>query len=355
VVVRVVVVGASGNVGTSVVEALAAEPEVTDVVGLARRRPAWEAPKTTWVEADVAADALVPHFRGAGAVIHLAWLFQPTHRPDVTWRANAVGSARLFQAVAEAHVPVLIYASSVGAYSPGPKDEPGVDETWPTHGFPLAAYSREKAYVERLLDTLEAQHPGIRVVRMRPGFIFKRESASEQRRLFAGPLLPGRLLRPGLIPVLPDVPNLRFQALHTADAAQAYRLALTLPVSGAFNLAAEPVVDGSRLAELLGARLQRVPAGALRVSLAAAWHLHLTPASPHLFELALALPVLNTRRAREELGWVPAHTSLDALSEFLQGLREGAGMETPPLDPRSGGPLRVREVLTATGERDKSG
>ena len=43
---RVVVTGATGNVGTSVVSALAADPNVTEIVGLARRAPDWDAPKT---------------------------------------------------------------------------------------------------------------------------------------------------------------------------------------------------------------------------------------------------------------------------------------------------------------------
>ena len=126
----------------------------------------------------------------------------------------------------------------MGAYSPGPKDRP-VDENWPTHGWPPAAYTREKAYGERVLDTCERDHPDIRLVRLRPGFIFKQESAAAQRRLFAGPLLPPWLTQPGLIPAVPDLPGLRLQALHSADAGEAYRLALTRNVRGAFNIAAD--------------------------------------------------------------------------------------------------------------------
>ncbi len=88
---------------------------------------------------------------GADVVVHLAWLFQPTHRPDITWRANVDGSRRVFEAVAAADVPALVHASSVGAYSPRTSEQP-VDESWPTHGVPTAAYSREKAYVERTLN-----------------------------------------------------------------------------------------------------------------------------------------------------------------------------------------------------------
>jgi nucleoside-diphosphate-sugar epimerase len=71
------------------------------------------------------------------------------------------GSARVFLAVAEAGVPALVYASSVGAYSPGPKDD-RVDESWPTGGVAASPYSRQKSEVERRLDRFEAEHPGIR-------------------------------------------------------------------------------------------------------------------------------------------------------------------------------------------------
>jgi UDP-glucose 4-epimerase len=346
---RVVIVGATGNVGTSVVETLGQDPEVRSILGLARRLPEWTAPKTEWLSADVTEADLVSLFRGADVVVHLAWLFQPTHQPATTWRSNVLGSIRVFNAVAEAGVPAVVYASSVGAYSPGPKDR-AVDENWPTNGWPTAAYTREKAYLERVLDSFELRNPDIRVVRLRPGFIFKRQAASEQRRLFAGPLLPNRLVRPALIPVVPDLPGLRFQALHTADAAEAYRLAALRPVRGAFNIAADPVVDATVLADCLNARAVRAPVWPLRAALSAGWHLHLLPASPALFDAVLHLPIMDITRATTELGWSARHTAREAIAEFLQGLQQGAGMPTPPLAAQvSGG--RVHEVATGIGQR----
>jgi nucleoside-diphosphate-sugar epimerase len=347
---RVVVVGATGNVGTSLVPALVAEPEVTSVLGLARRLPGWRPDGVEWATGDIASDDLVAHLRGADVVVHLAWLFQPTHDPVLTWRVNVLGGIRVFRAAIEAGVSALVYASSVGAYSPGPKDRP-VDEGWATDGWPTAGYTREKAYLERVLDGLEAEQPRLRVVRMRPGFLFKREAATEQRRLFAGPLVPGALVRPDLIPIVPDLAGLRFQALHTDDAAEAFRQAVVRPVRGAFNLAADPVVDAAELARLLGARTVRVPTAAVRAALASAWHLHLLPVAPQLLDAVLRLPIMDTTRARDELGWRPLHGSLDALREFLDGLREGGGLDTPPLAPHSSGPLRLREIITGAGAR----
>ncbi|MEU6405024.1 SDR family oxidoreductase [Streptomyces sp. NPDC046985] len=329
---RVVVTGATGNVGTSVVRLLSEDPDVASVRGLARRIPQWSPPKTEWAAVDVASEqaGLAEQFADADAVIHLAWAFQPTHDPATTWRTNVLGSIRVFEAVAAAGVPVLVHASSVGAYSPGPKDR-AVDESWPTHGWPDAAYTREKAYLERALDTFERDHPDIRVVRMRPGFLFKAESASEQRRIFGGRFLPGPLARPELLPFLPDVPGLRVQTLHSDDGARAYLLALRREVRGAFNLAAEPPLDAEVLGELLGARPVRLPRTAVRSAIAAAWNLRLLPASPHLFDAVLRLPLMDCTRAHTELGWRPLRTATEAIEEFLLGFQRGAGAETAPM------------------------
>jgi nucleoside-diphosphate-sugar epimerase len=335
---RIVVTGATGNVGTSVVRLLSEDPEVGSVLGLARRMPDWSPPKTDWAPVDLASEQadLVSLFEGASAVVHLAWAFQPTHDPAATWRTNVLGSIRVFEAVATARVPTLVHASSVGAYSPGPKDH-AVDESWPTHGWPDAAYCREKAYLERALDAFGMTHPDVRVVRMRPAFLFKRESASEQRRIFGGRFLPGPLARPELLPFLPDVAGLRVQALHTDDAAAAYRLAVLSDVRGAFNLAAEPPVDAELLGEMLGTRKVRLPRTAARSAIAAAWGLHLLPASPHLFDAVLRLPLMDCTRAHTELGWRPERTAPEVLEEWLQGMQRGEGAATEPLKGRKVG------------------
>jgi nucleoside-diphosphate-sugar epimerase len=344
-----VVVGATGNVGTSLLAALADEPSVDSVLGVARRRPELGLGKTEWAQSDIAGDDLVPLFRGADAVVHLAWLIQPSHDLAWLWRTNVDGSTRLFRAVAEAGVPTLVYASSVGAYSRGPKER-AVDESWPAHGIPTSFYARHKAEVERRLDRFEHEHPAIRVVRLRPGLIFKREAASAIRRLFAGPFLVNPLLRPSLIPVVPDIPGLRFQAVHSYDVADAYRLALTRDVRGAFNVAADPVLDPEELGRVLDARPVRVPAGLVRRLIWLTWRLHVQPTPPGWLDLALAVPILDTTRARDELGWLPRFSSSEALTDLLAGLREGAGLETPPLTPKKS---RVEEVLTGVGATEK--
>jgi nucleoside-diphosphate-sugar epimerase len=333
------------------VGALTGDERVTEVVGIARRPPDWQPPRTRWVSADIARDDLQPHFAGADAVINLAWLIQPSRDGPELERVNVDGSRRVFQAAADAGVPALVHASSIGVYSPGPKDR-RVDESWPRDGVATSFYARHKAAAERALDEVEAASPRMRVVRLRPGLIFKREAGPEVRRLFAGPLVPARLLRPGLVPILPLPDRLVLQAVHADDVGEAYRLAaLSEQARGAYNIAAEPVLDPSRLAAALRARRVHVPERALRVLADATWRAHLQPSPPGWLDMGLAVPVMDVRRAREELGWAPRRSASEALLELLEGMRAPEGMPTPPLEPHAGGPARVRELLTGLGRR----
>lgn len=344
---RIAVTGASGNIGSHLVEALRAEPAVEEVVGISRRRPADLADGVSWVAADVASDDLVPALRDTDALVHLAWLIQPSHDEEILWRANVVGTERVLSACDAAGVPTIVHASSLAVYRPGPKQP--VDESWPTDGIATSPYARAKAYAERLVDLYQAEHPSSRVVRLRPALVLQRAAAEEIRRLFLGPFVPNRLLRAAL-PLVPQHPNLRFQVVHSADCADAFRRAvLDDAAQGAYNVAAEPVLDPQALGRLLGARPVPVASGLLRAAADLTWRLRLQPADPGWVDIVLRSPLLDTTRIRDELGWEPSRRGDDVLEELLTGIEQGAGGATPPLSPAAGGPLRSDEVATAVG------
>lgn len=351
---RIVIIGGTGNIGTALIRVLGAGHELHVV---ARRSLAHHGslPESATVHAlDISHDDLRPVLAEADAVVHLGWLFQPSHQPEVTWHNNVVGTARVLNSIRPGRASVLVVASSIAAYSPARGSEP-VAESYSTHGTSSAAYCREKAYVERLLDVFEADHPDVRVVRLRPAFVFQRTSAAQQRRLFGGPLVPGHLLRPRLLPALPVPRGLSLQAVHSDDVGAAAEAALMSDARGAFNLAADDVLERDQLAALFEARGITVPPRLVRGALAAGWHLRLAPAPPSLFDALLLLPRLSTERARTQLGWDPQHSAADALGTMLAGLRTGTGGTTPPLDPHAGGTARWRELATGSGQRSSDG
>ena len=348
---RVVVVGASGNVGVALLRELSGQDGITGVVGIARRLPRLELPKVTWRAADILDADLDALFAGADGVVHLAWAIQPARDRALTRAIDVDGSARVFAAAARAGVGVLVHASSVGAYSPGPHDR-RVGEDWPTDGIASSFYSVDKAAAERELDRVEAAHPELRVVRLRPGIVMQRGAAEEIRRLFLGPFVPNRLISPRWVPVVPDVQGVCFQAVHAADLAVAYRLALTTPhARGAYNVAADPPLDLRRIARALKALPVPVPAGLARAVAAATWRARLQPTPPGWLDLGLHAPLMDTSRIRDELGWRPARTAVEALEDLLDGLHDGAGDATAPLAAGDEAPGRAQEVATGLGAR----
>ncbi|QFZ18027.1 NAD-dependent epimerase/dehydratase family protein [Saccharothrix syringae] len=323
---RVVVTGASGNVGTALRRALA--PTGVEVTGIARRVP--PRADTRWVSCDLGAPAaeavLTREFTGADAVVHLAWAIQPTTgEPDMR-RTNVTGSAHVLRAAARAGVPHVVVASSVAAYTPTSTSAP-VDEGWPCNGVPGSAYSAQKVELERMLD----DHPN--VARIRPCAVVQPDAGGELGRWLLSPLLPPALLGRRWLPV-PLWPDLRFQLVHADDVAEAVRLILRRRATGAFNVAADPVLRASDLAAAVGGFLVPVPFRALPGPAWLAWRAGLQPLHPGWLRLAARASLVDTTRLRA-LGWTPRHDPRQALGAVVAAIAEGRGT-WGPLAPRRG-------------------
>jgi UDP-glucose 4-epimerase len=329
--VHVVVIGATGNVGTSVLAALERDASIERVTAVARRPAQLGGAKVTWVEGDVTTDAALP-LEGADAVVYLVGRIEPAERPAELAKVNVEGVERVASAAVAAGVGALVFASSTAAYARAPKEHP-VDESWELGGESSSPYARQKAEAERALDAFAAREPELRVARLRFDAVFKREAGAQARETFLG-RIPRRLLRPDLIPFVPDVPELRFQAVHADDLGEAFRLAVVEDAHGAYNVAADPVLDAHALARAFGARVvPGVPGSvrALRTALAAAHRVGLSPLSATWLDFVTEMPLIDSSRIRDELGWQPRHRADEALLELVAGMREGAAGETAAL------------------------
>jgi nucleoside-diphosphate-sugar epimerase len=328
---KIVVVGASGNVGTAVLEAFR---DAGDLHAVARRVPEPVPPydHVQWHALDIAHDSLDAAIQGADVVVQLAWAIQPNHDRDAVRRTNVDGSRRVFDAAARAGVPHLVYLSSVGAYGRRITSAP-VDEQWPATGIRSSMYSTDKAAVERQLDEFEQRHPDTVVTRLRPALVMHRAAAREIQRYFVGPVpkVLFKLLRSGRLPVVPLPADLRLQVVHATDLAAAVVAAVRTRVPGAFNVATDPVLSADDLADLIGKRFVRTPAKVLRTLLDGAWRVRAVPVSPGWLDLAMRVPVMSTARARTALGWEPEVTARAAVRDLLDGLADGAGVPASPV------------------------
>ncbi len=340
----VAVTGASGNVGTALLRALA-DAGAGEVRGLARRRPPETEPYAgvRWSTADLGSPdsepVLAEFLAGADAVVHLAWALVPDRRPDVLQAVNIEGTRRVLAAAGAAGVPHVVHMSSIGTYAAGPQVHP-VREDWPATGVPSSQYSRQKVECEQMVAAFDAEHPTTTVSVTRPTLVLQPDAASEIGRYFLGPLLfPAARAVPGAVARLLPLPlpgSLHLGFVHSDDVADGIARILDRQAPGPFNLSAPPDLDADGIAHALGVRRVPVPTAVLRTGMQAAFLAHVLQIEPGWLDLGIGVPPLDTTRARSLLGWRATHSGGDLLREFVAALGSGSGHTGPLLHPGTG-------------------
>jgi nucleoside-diphosphate-sugar epimerase len=326
----VAVTGPTGEIGKPLMAELERRDEVARVLGMARGAfdPAgegWE--KVDYRRGDILdRGSLAALFDGADVAVHLAFAIFGSR--EETRRVNLEGTRNAFEAAIRAGVKRLIYASSVAAYGFHPDNPQPLTEEVPASGSDDFYYSAQKAELEDLLDelllgsNLEAYVFRPCVVAGPRATMLVEQMVETVRVGDPLPLLRRSLARLPLVkPVIPD-PGLSFQLVHHDDVARAMAAAIGGEGSpGAYNLAGEGVVGLGDVAHALGWRSVPVPGPA--VSLGSTAARRLTFASTKLeWAAALDTPVLmDTTKARKELGWRPQHDALETLEETVAGAR----------------------------------
>ena len=316
----VAVTGPTGEIGMSAVTALEREPAVEKVVGMARRSfdPAahgWT--KTTYQQGDIldreAVEALVAD---ADVVVHLAFIIMGSR--DESARINLQGTRNVFEATVAAGRPRrLVYTSSVAAYGYHSDNPLPLTEDVPPRGSPEHYYSQQKAACEETLAEITAGS-SLEVFILRPCIVAGPKAPALADAMPWNQLpAPVRAITsavPALKPVVPD-PGFPLQLVHHDDVAAAIALAATAPAPpGAYNIAADGLVTVSDVASAFGGRPVRVPAAAATAASAAISHLPFIPSALEWLHVARTSVVMDTTKAKKDLGWQPTYTSAETLA-----------------------------------------
>jgi nucleoside-diphosphate-sugar epimerase len=326
----VAVTGPTGTLGLGLIPLLQADDRVERITGIARRPfdPAahgWT--RMEYRRGDVRDPrALRDAFGQADVVVHLAFLVTGAASGEAIRSINVEGTLNAFRAAAVAGARRFVYASSVAAYGFHPDNPIGMTEDWPVRPAARLFYAREKAELERVLQAEAATRPpGPVLYLLRPSIVVGPHTVGA-KDLLPGPLAPlGRRLasRAGRLPLpLPVlVPALPLQLVHEADVGQALLgcVAAAGP-AGAYNIAADGIITAADIARELGMLPLPVPAGPAQFAALVMARLPFLPPMAQWVEAASHPAIMDTTRAKQELGWAPRFTALEALRDTLRPL-----------------------------------
>jgi nucleoside-diphosphate-sugar epimerase len=326
----VAVTGPTGTFGFGLLPLLQADERVERVVGIARRpfdpdEHGWT--KLEYRQGDVRDPAaLRDAFAGADVVVHLAFMITGNAPRQTIREINVDGTHNAFRAAAEAGAQRFVYASSVAAYGFHRDNPVGMPEDWPTRPADRLFYAQEKAELDEALRAEADEHRELDLYLLRPPAVVGPHTLGAKdvvpkplarlvpRRV---PGLGGRRLRSPLpLPVV--APALPFQLIHEDDVGQALLLCvLGEGPPGAYNVAGDGVLTGTDVARELGFLPLAIPAGPVHAAARAAAAAPGLPPALEWVEAVAHPAVMDTARAKRELGWRPRFTGIEALRATL--------------------------------------
>lgn len=304
---RVLVTGAAGFIGSQVVDRLAGDRRVELVIGIdIRDRPAPPLHRVMDVRDPALGDLL--ELEGIDRVVHLAAVVspQPHHTREFLRAVDVEGTANVVEACLRANVGHLTVTSSGAAYGYHPDNPPWIDEDDPLRGNPEFAYSDHKRLVEEMLAGYRLSHPELRQLVLRPGTILGTGVSNQLTALFERRVVLG----------ISGSPT-PFVFIWDSDVVDVVVEGCLELKEGRFNLAGDGAIPLRDLARELGRPYVPLPAGVVSRALAVLHPLRLVPYGPEQVDFLRYRPVLSNRRLKEEFGYLPSKTSLEAFRSFV--------------------------------------
>jgi nucleoside-diphosphate-sugar epimerase len=309
----VVVTGGAGFLGGVVVEQLRAKGvrdiRVVDIVGGEDVDDA--AGKVRFFVRDIRSDRLDDAFEGAKTVLHLAACQYHTPVARTTYELpffeiNVTGTRRVLEAAEAGGARRFVFVSTNMVY--GLPQQLPLTEAHPRD--PFGPYGQSKLEAERLVEAAHGKKLDCAIVR--PGLIVGPGRTGVVERVF-------KWIRKNVPIVMIGNANNRYEVMHVEDVASLVLAAAEHRGFGAYNCAAASVPTMrewiSAVRTQAGSRspIVGVPGRAVKPVLAALERVRLAPLRKDQFLIADLDYFMDASLAKEELGWTPSHSGLDAI------------------------------------------
>jgi UDP-glucose 4-epimerase len=309
--VRYLITGGAGYIGSRLVDLLSRREETERIVICDLAPPAAYRPKTEFERVDVRDREAVRRAlqsSGADALIHLAFILNPSHDEQLMYDVDVNGAHNVLEAAAAAGTQHVLVASSSTAYGAFPDNPVPLTEEDPVRGVSGFPYARHKTESDRLCQLWAAAHPDRVMTIVRPCIVF-------------GPSVDNYIVRLWTkVPFTADAGHLDtpIQFVHEDDVVEAMSALLLGRHAGAFNVAGDGLMTLRDCAEIVNSPIRRMPLRAYRGLARAMWAARLSEAPPGQIDFALHPWVVSNEKLKDATGWSPRYTSRETFEVTMR-------------------------------------
>ncbi|HEV3056570.1 MAG TPA: NAD-dependent epimerase/dehydratase family protein [Solirubrobacteraceae bacterium] len=300
---RVLVTGATGVYGRSVVERLHRAGH--DVIAMARNPPKALPHGVSFAAANVGdLDAVTKAMDGCEVVCHLAFVVTPIHDREESRRISVGGTANVLEAMRRTGARRLVQASSAMSYGANPDNPPLFTEQHEQRPAPDYVYGTDKVAAERLI--IES---GIEAVLARTAVTVGRNIDNLLVDIFAAPAIVG----------IKDV-DIRYQLVHQDDIGRFFAYACEQGPPGPVNVSPPDFLPLHEIARILGKRYVEVTAKQALRAIEFMWEHDLADITPGEAAGISYLPRMATDRLQNEWGFECAWSTAEAVLDLRRAV-----------------------------------
>ena len=336
--------GVSRDLAARFARSLAVDPGY-EVIGVDMTPPRHDLGRASFVRADIRSPSIakVVDSRGVEVVVHMAIVATPagaggrSSTREMAKEINVIGTLQLLAACQRAETfRKLVVQSSVSVYGASPRDPAAFTEEDSARLSPRTGFGKDTIEIESYVRGFARRRPDVVVSTLRMATLM-------------GAGVDSRLARYLALPVVPRVLGFdaRLQLLHPDDAVAALELVVREDLPGTFNVAAPDVVTLGQAVRRMGRPSVGIPRGSapLVASMFRSWRA--ADLSADQIDALTYGRVMDTSRFARA-GFVPRHSTADALAEFVAASRPGL-LSAERVEGAVGRLARFGDRVTARG------
>jgi UDP-glucose 4-epimerase len=315
---NILVTGASGYLGSLLIQKLSEEKESLGIINLVATdvRPLHKPlPNVAFEKLDVREKNAGEIFKkyNIDCVVHLASIVTPGKKSnrEFEYSVDVDGTKNILSACLEAKVKRIIISSSGAAYGYYPENKKPLIESHPIRGNYEFAYSHHKKLVEEELLMYREKHPELEQTIFRITTILGTNVNNQITDLFKKPVQIG----------IPDN-EIGFSFIWDVDAVECFKYAIFSKKTGIYNLSGDGYVNIAERAKALNKFVVYIPSVVLEKTLLVLKKFGLSQYGPEQVLFLKYRPILDNKKLKSEFGFIPKKNSHEVFDLFVQTLRK---------------------------------